>query len=101
MPLGRERRLAGTVRLRLTASHGFLTLPHPSRELGGLVPVPAGLGVLIDVGRARYVATATAWTIADAVRDADSVEVIGDDPAGVQELHAALTAVLRRLDAVR
>lgn len=80
----------GTIRIRLSTYRATVALPQPTSEHGGLTPVPAGHGVLVDIGRARYIEPHTAVRLAEVLRDASRIEVIGDEPDGVQQVRGAL-----------
>jgi hypothetical protein len=85
-----------TIRIRLGTYRGNVALPRPTCEHGGLTPVPAGHGAQVDIGKARYIDPYTAMRLADVLRAADRIEVIGDDHNGVRRVSAAIAPHLTR-----
>lgn len=84
----------GVVALRLHAFHGFVGLPSPTQQYGGIEQLPPGTVVRIDIGDARHCSGWTAELLAGAVRMCAAVEVIGTDSYGVAETRDALAQVL-------
>jgi hypothetical protein len=75
--------------------------PAPLSEYGGILAVPEGTVVRLDIGDARYCAPYNADKIAGALLAAGEIEIVGTDIEGVTETRAELAAALSRARPLR
>ena len=86
----------GTVRYWLAVTYQSVTLPRPTQEYGGLWPARPGCTALVDIGTAQYIDRSTAQQLAGAVAAAAQVQVVGDNPLGVEYVTDMLGAIRDR-----
>lgn len=84
----------GVVLVQLPDFHGSVYLPRPTMQYGGVLPLPPGTVLRIDIGDARACHDWPIETLAGALRECVEIEVIGTDPYGVAETRAALCRAL-------
>ncbi|WP_411091359.1 hypothetical protein [Streptomyces sp. 049-1] len=94
--LGRGPTLRGTAILRLPDDHGFVSLPRPTMQYGGVMAYPPGTVLRIDIGNARGCSDWSVENLAGALCECAEVEVIGTDPYAVAETTDALRRAMRR-----
>lgn len=86
--------LRAVLLLSLPVQSGWVSTPQPTVEYGGILPVPAGTVVRLDIADARHCFMHEAGKIAGALAAAAEIEVVGTDARGVAETRAALAAAL-------
>jgi hypothetical protein len=91
---GRGPAVRGVVSLQLHAFHGFVGLPSPTQQYGGVEQFPPATVVRVDIRDARHCSGWTAGLLAGALCRCAAVEVIGTDPRGVAETRDALARAL-------
>ncbi|WP_066930942.1 hypothetical protein [Streptomyces sp. NBRC 110611] len=79
---------------RLRVRHGWVALPQPTREFGGLAPVPYGYRADIYIGAARDIDAHTAQQLATALDGCAFYTVRGTDPQGLAAVGDALDALI-------
>lgn len=71
-----------------------MALPEPTREFGGLTPVPYGYRAEIHIGGARQIDGDTARRLAAALVGCAFYSVRGTDPDGLAATAAALSNLI-------
>ncbi|MYU57422.1 MULTISPECIES: hypothetical protein [Streptomyces] len=78
----------------LPVRHGWVALPQPTREFGGLAPVPYGYRADVYIGAARDIDAYTAQQLASALVNCAFYSVRGTDPQGLAAVGDALSALI-------
>lgn len=71
--------------LRLADHNGFVELPRPTMQYGGVLPYPAGTVLRLDIGTATHCSDWAMENLAGALVNCAEIEVVGTDPYGVAE----------------
>lgn len=82
--------------ITLTSAHDAVALPEPTMEYGGILPVPVGALVRLDIGHARRCFAWDAAKLAGALHVAAEIEIVGSDIEGITQTRIALAAALER-----
>ncbi|MER6527652.1 hypothetical protein [Streptomyces sp. NPDC001508] len=83
-----------TTAYHLSTRHGWVSLPDPTREFGGLTPVPYGYRANIWIGDARDIDEHTARQLAAALVGCAFYSVRGADREGLDAVCGALAFLI-------
>ncbi|QDQ13127.1 hypothetical protein [Streptomyces spectabilis] len=85
-----------TMTYRLPVWHGWAALPAPTREYGGLTPVPFGFRADVHIGAARDIGDQAARELAAVLADCSDYQVHGTNPYGLAIVAGRLAVLLGR-----
>lgn len=91
---GRGPAVRAVIVLRLSDSHGFVELPRPTMQYGGILPFPPGTVLRIDIGDASHCSEWTVDLLTGALLNCAEIEIVGTDPYGVAETREVLARAL-------
>ncbi|WP_103543330.1 hypothetical protein [Streptomyces sp. SM1] len=91
---GRGPAVRAVTVLRLVDERGYVELPRPTMQYGGVYPYPTGTVLRIDIGKATHCTDWAMENLAGALVDCAEIEVVGTDSYGVSETRQHLCRAL-------